>query len=116
LCNKVSLALAHLGGNVERLVRVVWSSRISSGCGDLQIVKELHRQFFLLLCLRDGFGLLDPFGDFLSATNNIRLSQGGAAAAAGRRHGLEVEDQELLKDLVVIFIFHGMLCTIRCLY
>jgi hypothetical protein len=41
----------HLGGNVERLVGVVWSSRISSGCGDLWIIKELHRQFFLLLYL-----------------------------------------------------------------
>jgi hypothetical protein len=32
----------YLDGNVERLVGVVWSSRISSGCGDLRIVKELH--------------------------------------------------------------------------
>jgi hypothetical protein len=62
----------HLGSNVERLVGVVWSSRISSSCGDLRIVKELHRQFFLLLHLRDGCGLLDPFGDFPSATNNVR--------------------------------------------
>jgi hypothetical protein len=31
----------HLGGNVERLVGVVWSSRILSGCGDLRNVKEL---------------------------------------------------------------------------
>jgi hypothetical protein len=66
----------HLGGNIERLVRVVWSSRISSGCGDLQIVKELHWQFFLLLRLRDGCGLLDPFGDFPSTTNNVRPTQG----------------------------------------
>jgi hypothetical protein len=51
----------HLDGNVERLVGVVWSSKISSGCGDLRIVKELHRQFFLLLRLWDGYGLLDPF-------------------------------------------------------
>jgi hypothetical protein len=29
----------HLGGNVERLVGVVWSSGISSGCGDLRIIK-----------------------------------------------------------------------------
>jgi hypothetical protein len=103
----------HLGGNVERLVEVVWSSRISSGCGDLQIVKELHRQFFLLLCLRDGCGLLDPFSDFPSATNNVRLTQGGAAAAVHRRHGLEVEDEGLLKDLIVIFVFLGMLCTVH---
>jgi hypothetical protein len=41
----------HLGSNVERLVGVVWSSRISSSCGDLQIVKELHGQFFLVLRL-----------------------------------------------------------------
>jgi hypothetical protein len=33
----------HLDGDVERLVGVVCSSRISSGCGDLRIVKELHR-------------------------------------------------------------------------
>jgi hypothetical protein len=41
----------HLGGNIDRLVGVVWSSGISSGCGDLRIVKELHRQFFILLRL-----------------------------------------------------------------
>jgi hypothetical protein len=88
-------------------VGVVWSSRISSGCGDLWIVKELHRQFFLLLRLQDGCGLLDPFGDFPFATNNVRPTQGGAAAATRRRHGLEVEDEGFLKDLVVIFIFLG---------
>jgi hypothetical protein len=102
----------HLGDNVERLVGVMWSLRISSGCGDLRIVKELHRQFFLLLRLQDACGLLDPFGDFPSATNNVRPTQGGAAAAARRRHGLEVEDEGLLKDLVVIFIFLGVLCTV----
>jgi hypothetical protein len=41
----------HLDGNAERLVGVMWSSRISSGRGDLRIIKELHRQFFLLLRL-----------------------------------------------------------------
>jgi hypothetical protein len=102
----------HLGGNIERLVGVVWSSGISSSCGDLRIVKELHRQFFLLRRLRDGCGFLDPFGDFLSATNNVRLTQGGAAAAARRRHGLKVEDEGLFKDLIVIFIFLRMLCTV----
>jgi hypothetical protein len=84
---------------------VVWSSRISSGCGDLRIVKELYRQFLLLLHLGDGCGLLDSFGDFPSATNNIRPTQGEAVAAAHRRHGLEVEDKGLLKDLVIIFVF-----------
>jgi hypothetical protein len=44
---------------------------------------------------------------------NVRPTQGGAAAAARRRHGLEVEDEGLLKDLVVISIFLGMLCTVR---
>jgi hypothetical protein len=102
----------HIDGNVERLVGVVWSSRVSCGCGDLQIVKELHRRFFLLR-LRDGCGLLDPFGDFLFATNNVRPTQGGAAVAARHRHGLEVEDEGLLKNLVVIFIFPRMLCTVR---
>jgi hypothetical protein len=73
----------HLGGNVKRLVGVVWSPRISSSCGDLWIVKELHRQFFLLLHLRDGCGLLDPFGDFPPVTNNVRPTQGGAATRSG---------------------------------
>jgi hypothetical protein len=90
--------------------------RISSGCGDLRIVKELHRQLFLLLCLRDGCGLLDPFGDFPFVTKNVRPTQGGAAVAARRRHGLEVEDKGLLKDLVVIFVFLGVLCTICCFF
>jgi hypothetical protein len=106
----------HLGGNIERLVGVVWSSRISSGCGDLRIVKELHWQFFLLLRLRDGCGLLDPFGDFPSATNNARPTQGGVAAPTRRRHGLEVEDEGLLKDLVVIFVFLKVLCTVCCFF
>jgi hypothetical protein len=105
----------HLGGNIERLVGVVWSLRISSGCGDLRIVKELHRQFFLLLPLRDGCGILDPFGDFLSATNNVRLTQRGAAAVVHRGHVLEVEDVGLLKDLIVIF-FLGVLCNVRCFF
>jgi hypothetical protein len=70
----------HLGGNVERLVGVVWSSRISSGYGDLHIIKELHRQFFLLLRQADS---------------------GRSDRVARRRHGLEVEDEGLLKDLVV---------------
>jgi hypothetical protein len=56
-------------------------------------------------CLRDGCGLLDPFGDFLSATNNVRPIPGGAAAVARCRHGLEVEDEGPLKDLFVIFVF-----------
>jgi hypothetical protein len=41
---------------------------------------------------------------------------GEAAAAAHRRRGLEVEDEGLLKDLVVIFIFRGVLCTIFCFF
>jgi hypothetical protein len=35
---KSSRLQPHLDGNVERLVEVVWSSRILSGCGDLRIV------------------------------------------------------------------------------
>jgi Ni,Fe-hydrogenase I small subunit len=42
--------------------------------------------------------------------------QEGAAATACRRHGLEVEDEGLLKDLVVIFVFLRMLCTVRCFF
>jgi hypothetical protein len=67
-------------------VGVVWSLRISFSCGDLRILKELYWQFFLLLRLWDGCGLLDPFGDLPSATNNVRPIQGGAAAMAHRRH------------------------------
>jgi hypothetical protein len=43
-------------------------------------------------------------------------TQGGAAAVARRRHGLEVEDKGLLKDLVVIFVFLVVLCTVRCFF
>jgi transposase len=57
----------------------------SSGCEDLQIVKELHQQFILLLCLRDRCGLLDLFGDFPSGTNNVRPARGGAAAEVWQR-------------------------------
>jgi hypothetical protein len=60
---------------------------------DLRIVKELHRQFFLLLRLRDECGSFDPFVDILSATNHVRPTQGGAAAAARHQHGLEVASQ-----------------------
>jgi hypothetical protein len=108
----------HLGGNVDRLMGVVLSSTISSGCGNLWIVKKLYRQFFILLRLRDGYGLLDLFGEFLSATNNVRSTQGGTAATAHRRHGLEVEDEGLLKNLVVIFVFLRcfVLFVVRCFF
>jgi hypothetical protein len=62
-------------------VEVVWSSRISSGCGDLWIVKGLHRQFFLLH-LWDGCGLFDSFGDFPSATNNVQDDSGRSGSGA----------------------------------
>jgi hypothetical protein len=82
--------------------------RTSSGCGDLRIVKELHRRFIFLLRLRDRCGLLGPFSDFTSATNIAMPALGGAAAAAHRRHGLEVEDEGHLKDFDVIFVFVEM--------
>ena len=106
----------HLGGDVEKLVEVVCFSRASSGGDDLRIVVELHRRFILLLQHRDGCGLLDPFGDFPSATNNVRPAQEGAAAAARRRHGLKVEDEGHLKNLVVIFVFVEMFWTVRCFF
>jgi hypothetical protein len=92
----------HLGGDVEKLVLVVCFSRTFSIGDDLRIVMELHRQFILFLQLRDGCGLFDPFDDFPSKTNNVRAAQGGAAAAGHCRHGLEVEDEGHLKNLVVI--------------
>jgi hypothetical protein len=35
---KSSQLQPHLGGNAEKFVGVVWSSRTSSGCGDLRII------------------------------------------------------------------------------
>jgi hypothetical protein len=61
-------------------------------------------------------GLLDPFEDFPSTTNNVRLTPGGAAAAACHRHSLEVEDEGLLKDLVVIYIFLKVFYTVHCFF
>jgi hypothetical protein len=63
-----------------------------------------------------GMWSFDPFGDFPSATNNIRPTQRGAAAATHHRYGLEVEDEGLLKNLVVIFIFFGVLYIVRCFF
>jgi hypothetical protein len=53
---------------------------------------------------------MDPIMQILA--NNVMPTQGGAAAAACHEHGLEVEHEGFLKDLVVIFIFLGMLCTV----
>jgi hypothetical protein len=39
-----------------------------------------------------------------------------AVVAVRRRHGLKVEDEGLLKDLVVIFIFLEVLCTVCCFF
>ena len=57
-----------------------------------------------------------PYQRFPSATNNVRPIQGGAAAAARRRHGLEVEDEGLLKDLVIIFVFLEVFYIVRCFF
>jgi hypothetical protein len=46
--------------------------------------------------------------------HGVAYAQGGAAAAARRRHGLEVEDEGYLKNFVVIFVFIEMLCTVPC--
>jgi hypothetical protein len=54
--------------------------------------------FFLLLRLRDGCGLLDPFDDFPPTTNKVRPT---------RDSEMEVQDERLLKDFVVIFVFTG---------
>jgi hypothetical protein len=105
----------HLNSDVEKLGSGVVLEDFL-WLGDLRIVMELHRQLFLHLRLRDGCGLLDPFGDFLSAINNVRPTQGEAAAAACRRHGLEVEDEGHLKDFVAIFVFVEVLCTVQCFF
>ena len=106
----------HLNGDVEKLVGVVWFWRISSGGGGLWITMERHRRFILLLQLWDGCGLFDPFDDFPSANNNVRPALGGAVAAARHRHGLEVEDEEHLKFIVVIFDFVELFCIVRCFF
>jgi hypothetical protein len=72
---------------------------------------ELHRR---LILLRGGCGLLDPFDDFPSATNDVRSSQGGATMAACRRHGLEVQDEGHLTGFIVVFVFVEVLCNARC--
>ena len=43
---------SHLGGDVEKLVEVVWFSRTSSGGGVFRIVVELHQRFILFLRLQ----------------------------------------------------------------
>jgi hypothetical protein len=43
-------------------------------------------------------------------------NQGGAAAVARHRHGLEVEDEGLIKDLIAISIFLGVLCVVCCFF
>jgi hypothetical protein len=35
---------------------------------------------------------------------------------ASHRHGLEVEDEGLLKNFIVIFIFLGVLCIVCCFF
>jgi hypothetical protein len=87
--NKVSLNSTHLSDDAEKLVGVVWFPSTSSGWRDLRIIMELHRRLFHLLRLRDGCGFLDPFGNFLSATNNVMSAEGGAAPAACHRYNLE---------------------------
>jgi hypothetical protein len=60
---------------------------------------------------------VDPAYDRLPISDQQRQADlGGATVAARRRHGLEVENEGLLKDLVVIFIFLKMFCTIRCFF
>jgi hypothetical protein len=64
-------------GSGEVFVDFVWLW----GSSDRQGVSSA---VFLLIRPRDGCGLLDPFGDFPSATNNIRPTQEGATAVARR--------------------------------
>jgi hypothetical protein len=56
---------------------------------------------------------LDPFNNFPPATNNVRPTQGEAAAAAHLRHGLDVKDDGHLKIFVVIFVFIEVLCIVQ---
>jgi hypothetical protein len=94
----------HLDNDVKKFVGVVWLSKTSYGGdgGDLWIFMELYRPLFLLPRL--GCGLVDPFCDFPSVSDNIRTTQGGNAAVARHQLGLE-EDERHLKVFVVIFVF-----------
>jgi hypothetical protein len=53
---------------------------------------------------------------FFTLTKAKTLTQRGAAAAARHRHGLEVEDEGLLKNFVVFFVFLEVLCTVCCFF
>jgi hypothetical protein len=81
-------------------------SQVEEICKASEITPTIRRRLFLLLLrLRGRCGLLDLSGDFPSVTNNVRTAQGGAAVAARRRHGVEVEDEVNLMDFDVIFAF-----------
>jgi hypothetical protein len=54
--------------------------------GNLWISMKLHRWLFVLH-LRDEYGLLDPFGDFSSATNNVKPTREDNGAAPSSRFG-----------------------------
>jgi hypothetical protein len=41
-----------------------------------------------------------------------QADSGRSVAAARRRHGLEIKDKGLLKDLVIIFVFLEVLCIV----
>jgi hypothetical protein len=84
---------------------MVWSSRTSSGCGIFGSSRSFIGGSSFFFIFGTDCGLLGLFGDFSSASNNVRPALGGAAAAVHRRHGLEVEDEGHLKDFNVIFIF-----------
>jgi hypothetical protein len=68
-------------------------------------------QWFILLHLQDGCGLLSSFSDFPSATNDVMPALARAAAAAHNRHGLEVEDEGHLKIVYAIFGFVEVFCN-----
>jgi hypothetical protein len=61
--------------------------------------------FFCFFRCLGGCDFLDPFCDFPSITDNVMLTQRGAAPAVHRRHGLKVEDKGLLISLFFVLFF-----------
>jgi hypothetical protein len=104
----------HLDGDVEKLVGVVWSLRILSSCG----IFGSSRSFIgsLSYFFVSGMDVVFSTHSATSCPQLFRPTQGEAAASARHRHGLEVENEGFLKKFVVIFIFLGLLYTVRCFF
>jgi hypothetical protein len=93
----------HLGSNVKRLVGVVWSSRISCGCG----IFGSSRSFI------DSSSFFFVFGTNVAVLTHLSTSYPQPTTSdrlreeRQRRRDINTVWRLLLKDLVVIFVFLG---------